>query len=49
MVKATTGDQKVTMVLMPANQGTTGFSYYNPYSPFGISGGFYYGRFTYNF
>jgi iron complex outermembrane receptor protein len=36
-------------VLMPANQGTTGFSYYNPYSPFGISGGFYYGRFTYNF
>jgi len=36
-------------VLMPANQGTTGFSYYNPYSPFGISGGFYYARFTYEF
>jgi iron complex outermembrane receptor protein len=36
-------------VLMPANQGTTGFSYYNPYSPFGISGGFYYCRFAYNF
>jgi iron complex outermembrane recepter protein len=36
-------------VLMPANQGTTGFSYYNPYSPYGISGGFYYSRFTYRF
>jgi iron complex outermembrane receptor protein len=36
-------------VLMPANQGATGFSYYNPYSPFGISGGFYYSRFTYRF
>jgi len=36
-------------VLMPANQGTTGFSYYNPYSPYGISGGFYYARFTYEF
>ena len=36
-------------VLMPANQGATGFSYYNPYSPYGISGGFYYSRFTYRF
>jgi iron complex outermembrane receptor protein len=36
-------------VLMPANQGLTGFSYYNPYSPYGISGGFYYGQFTYQF
>ena len=36
-------------VLMPANQGLTGFSYYNPYSPYGISGGFYYSRFTYRF
>lgn len=36
-------------VLKPANQGTTGFSYYNPYSPYGISGGFYYGRLTFSF
>jgi iron complex outermembrane receptor protein len=34
---------------MTSNQGVTGFSYYNPYSPFGISGGFYYSRFTYRF
>jgi iron complex outermembrane receptor protein len=31
-------------VLMLANQGNTGFNYYNTYSPFGISGGFYYAR-----
>lgn len=31
-------------VLHPVNQGNTGFSYYNPYSPYGISGGFYYAR-----
>jgi iron complex outermembrane receptor protein len=40
---------KYPNVLMPSNQGVTGFSYYNPYSPFGISGGFYYSRFTYRF
>src|SRR3546814_8249762 len=27
-------------VLKPANQGNTGFAYYNSYSPYGISGGF---------
>jgi len=31
-------------VLKSVNQGTTGFNYYNPYSPFGFNGGFYYGR-----
>lgn len=36
-------------VLKPANRGLTGFSYYNAYSPYGISGGFYYGQFTYRF
>ena len=40
---------KYPNVLMTSNQGVTGFSYYNPYSPFGISGGFYYSRFTYRF
>jgi iron complex outermembrane receptor protein len=36
-------------VLMPSNQGATGTNYYNSYSPFGISGSFYYSRFTYQF
>jgi iron complex outermembrane receptor protein len=36
-------------VLKLANQGTTGFSYYNPYSPYGISGGFYYVRASYQY
>jgi iron complex outermembrane receptor protein len=36
-------------VLDPLNQGLTGFSYYNPYSPYGISGGFYYGRINFDF
>jgi iron complex outermembrane receptor protein len=36
-------------VLMPSNQGATATNYYNPYSPFGISGSFYYSRFTYQF
>ncbi|MEH3105954.1 MAG: TonB-dependent receptor [Sphingomonas fennica] len=36
-------------VLKPANQGLTGFSYYNPYSPYGISGGFYYAKMTFTF
>ena len=30
--------------LSAVNQGTSGFSLYNPYSPYGISGGFYYGK-----
>jgi iron complex outermembrane recepter protein len=34
-------------VVRPVNQGTTGFNYYNTYSPFGISGGFYYVRIVY--
>ncbi|WP_243395597.1 TonB-dependent receptor [Sphingomonas oleivorans] len=36
-------------VLKPANQGVTGFSYYNAYSPYGISGGFYYTRLAFTF
>jgi iron complex outermembrane receptor protein len=36
-------------ILDPVNQGNTGFSYYNPYSPYGISGGFYYGKMSFNF
>jgi iron complex outermembrane receptor protein len=36
-------------ILKPANQGVTGFSYYNPYSPYGISGGFYYIRLSYQY
>jgi iron complex outermembrane receptor protein len=36
-------------VLKLANQGTTGFSYYNPYSSYGISGGFYYVRASYQY
>lgn len=31
------------------NQGATGFSYYNPYSPYGFSGGFYYGKLNLSF
>ena len=31
-------------VLKAGNQGVNGFAYYNTYSPFGISGGFYYAR-----
>jgi iron complex outermembrane receptor protein len=34
-------------VLMKANQGATGFNYYNTYAPYGISGGFYYVRVAY--
>ena len=36
-------------VLDKVNQGATGFSYYNPYSPYGISGGFYYGKINLTF
>jgi len=31
------------------NRGNTGFSLYNPYSPYGISGGFYYGKLSFSF
>jgi iron complex outermembrane receptor protein len=34
-------------VVMPANRGNTAYTYYNGYSPFGISGGFYYLRAAY--
>jgi iron complex outermembrane receptor protein len=36
-------------VVIPANRGATAYTYYNGYSPYGISGGFYYGRLTYQF
>lgn len=35
-------------ILLPGNQGTSGFAYYNAYSPYGISGGFYYGKISVN-
>jgi len=35
--------------LKAGNQGVNGFAYYNTYSPFGISGGFYYARLGYQF
>ena len=36
-------------VLDAVNRGNTGFAYYNPYSPYGISGGFYYGKINVTF
>jgi iron complex outermembrane receptor protein len=36
-------------VLKPINQGTSGFAYYNSYSPYGISGGFWYARMSFTF
>ncbi|VWX54601.1 TonB-dependent siderophore receptor [Novosphingobium sp. 9U] len=36
-------------ILDPVNQGTTGFALYNAYSPYGISGGFYYGKLSFSF
>jgi len=36
-------------ILDPVNQGTTGFALYNSYSPYGISGGFYYGKLSFSF
>jgi iron complex outermembrane recepter protein len=36
-------------VLSLLNQGNTGFNYYNPYSPFGFNGGFYYARVALHF
>jgi iron complex outermembrane receptor protein len=35
--------------LKAVNQGTAGFAYYNPFSPYGISGGYYYGKISLNF
>jgi len=36
-------------VLKAANQGAARFAYYNTYAPYGISGGFYYGKLSFNF
>ena len=36
-------------VVIPANRGATAFTYYNGYSPYGIGGGFYYLRGSYQF
>ena len=36
-------------VVPPIDRGATGFTYTNQYSPFGIAGGFYYGKLTYAF
>ncbi len=36
-------------IVRPADRGATMFTYTNQYSPFGIAGGFYYGRLTYSF
>jgi len=35
--------------LSAVNQGTSGFALYNAYSPYGISGGFYYGKLSLSF
>jgi iron complex outermembrane receptor protein len=35
--------------VIPANRGATNYTFYNGYSPYGISGGFYYGRINYAF
>ncbi|MDB5459078.1 MAG: TonB-dependent receptor [Caulobacteraceae bacterium] len=40
---------KYPNVVMPANRGATSFTYSNQYSPYGISGGFYYTRLSYKF
>jgi iron complex outermembrane receptor protein len=53
MVKLTVGSNNLfnvyPTVLQPSNQGTTGFAYYNSYSPYGISGGFYYAKLGFTF
>jgi iron complex outermembrane receptor protein len=36
-------------VVIPGNRGATAFTYYNQYSPYGVTGGFYYVRATYAF
>lgn len=36
-------------VVAPGNRGNTAYTYYNGYSPYGTSGGFWYGRLTYQF
>jgi iron complex outermembrane receptor protein len=40
---------KYPNVVPPALRGATGFTYTNQYSPYGIAGGFYYGRLAYAF
>lgn len=40
---------KFPSILKPANQGTTGFAYYNTYAPYGISGGYYYAGLSFDF
>lgn len=40
---------KYPNVVKPVNRGATMFSYSNQYSPYGIAGGFYYGRVAYSF
>jgi iron complex outermembrane receptor protein len=34
-------------VLDPVNQGAARFAYYNTYAPYGISGGYYYGKLSF--
>jgi len=36
-------------VLKAANQGAARFAYYNTYAPYGISGGYYYGKLSFTF
>ena len=40
---------KYPNIVKPVNRGTTGFSYYNQYSPYGAVGGFYYTRLSFSF
>ncbi len=40
---------KFPSILKPANQGTTGFAFYNTYAPYGISGGYYYAGLSFDF
>jgi iron complex outermembrane receptor protein len=35
--------------LSAVNQGATGFAFYNAYSPYGFSGGSYYGKINFGF
>jgi iron complex outermembrane receptor protein len=40
---------KYPNAVAPVNRGATAFTYSNQYSPYGITGGFYYGRVAYKF
>ncbi len=40
---------KFPSILLPANQGTSGFAFYNTYAPYGISGGYYYAGMSFDF